>query len=56
MELKIVDNLEDMKLDPIDPIRMVKIDKHLSKELHTKLIGFLKESVDVFAWTHVYMV
>lgn len=38
-----------------DPSKVVKIGSNLSRSLRDKLIECLRSHVDVFAWSHEYM-
>ena len=44
-----------MELAEGEANKMTKIGTTLSPEMRTKLIQFLKENIDVFAWSHVDM-
>lgn len=51
----VVESVEKLKSVPFNPLRLewtIKIGSQLSKEEKEKLINFLKECIDVFAWTH----
>ncbi|XP_031253684.1 uncharacterized protein K02A2.6-like [Pistacia vera] len=48
--------LREISISEEDPIRMLKIDSNLNKEMADSLARFLKKNLDVFAWVHVDMV
>ena len=50
------DNLGPNTVDEHDPSRVLKIGSHLNHEIRDSLISFLKENLDVFAWSHTDMV
>ena len=47
-----VEALETMELVEGETTRMTKIGTALSPEIRTRLVQFLKENLDVFAWSH----
>ena len=47
-----VEALEIMKLVEGETIRTTRIRTTLSPEIRTRLIQFLKENLNVFAWSH----
>ena len=47
-----VEALETVTLDEDGITKMMRIETTLSPEMRTKLIQFLKENLDVFAWSH----
>ena len=47
-----VEELTQIALDPESPDRLVSIESLLISELQGKLIHFLKQNQDVFAWSH----
>ena len=51
-----MEELTEIRVDPNEPSRVVKISKGLKKELALQLIEFLSFNQDVFAWTHATMV
>ena len=44
--------LEDIPLDDGDPKKFTKIDTSMEKETKQDLIQFLRNSIDVFVWSH----
>ena len=47
-----VEALETIALVEDGPTKMIRIGTMLSPEMRTRLIEFLKENLDVFAWSH----
>jgi len=47
--------MEHITVDRHDPDMMLKIGTQLESELKTQLIDFLRNNLDVFAWTHANM-
>lgn len=50
-----VETLKEMVVKQDDPSKVVKIGSNLSWSLRDKLIECLRSHVDVFAWSHEYM-
>lgn len=50
-----VETLKEMVVKQDDPSKVVKIGSNLSRSLRDKLIECLRSHVDVFAWSHEYM-
>ena len=44
--------LEDISLDEDDPIKSTRIEVDLERKVKKYLIRFLRENIDVFAWSH----
>ena len=44
--------LEDIPLDENDPRKSTRIGADLDGKIKKGLIGFLRENIDVFAWSH----
>ena len=51
-EEDIVEALETVELVEGVATKMTRIGMTLSPEMKTRLVQFLKENLDVFAWTH----
>ena len=51
-----IEELVEIPMDPMEPSRVLKVGKGLSNKLSQKLVDFLRENQDVFAWTHANMV
>ena len=47
-----VEALETMELVDREPMKTTRVGTTLSTEMRKKLVQFLKESLDVFAWSH----
>ena len=47
--------LEDISLDEDDPGKSTRIRAGLEGKIKKGLIRFLRENIDVFAWSHEYM-
>ena len=47
-----VEALETMELVDGEPMKTTRVGTTLSTEMRKKLVQFLKESLDVFAWSH----
>ena len=47
--------LEDISLDKDDPKKSTRIEADLEEKIKKDLIRFLRENIDVFAWSHEYM-
>ena len=47
--------LETVELIERETAKTTKIGLTLSPEMRTRLVRFLKENLDVFAWSHEYM-
>ena len=47
-----VEALETVELANGEPAKTTKVRTNLSIEIRKKLIQFLKENLDVFAWSH----
>uniref|UniRef100_A0A803PCQ9 Uncharacterized protein n=1 Tax=Cannabis sativa TaxID=3483 RepID=A0A803PCQ9_CANSA len=52
----LVEELEEIEIDPDIPTRKLKIGKGLLLEVKSKSIKFLRANLDVFAWSHADMV
>ena len=50
-----VEALETVELIERETAKTTKIGSTLSPEMRTRLVRFLKENLDVFAWSHEYM-
>ena len=48
-ELKAVEELEEISIDPETPSRVVKVGKNLGDERKKELVEFLRKNLDVFA-------
>ena len=46
-----IEELVEIRMDPMEPSRVVKVGKGLSGKLTQTLTDFLRENQDVFAWT-----
>ena len=51
-----IEELIEVKVNPNEPSRVVKIDKGLGIEVTRQLADFLCRNQDVFAWTHANMI
>ena len=47
-----IEALEDISLDKDDPEKGTKIGADLEEKIKKDLIRFLRENIDVFAWSH----
>ena len=47
-----VEALEIVELVEGEASKMIRIETTLSPEMRTKLVQFLKENLDIFAWSH----
>ena len=47
-----IEALEDISLDKDDPEKGTKIGADLEEKIKKDLIHFLRENIDVFAWSH----
>ena len=47
-----IEALEDISLDKDDPEKGTKIGADLEEKIKKVLIHFLRENIDVFAWSH----
>ena len=47
-----IEVLEDVLLDESNPEKFTKIGTSMGEKTKQDLIGFLKKSTDVFAWSH----
>ena len=45
-------DLEDVKLVEGDPTKVTKVGGGIDSELKDKIVEFLKQNLDIFAWTH----
>lgn len=54
-DLKPVNDLEDVQINPLDLTKSTKILKNRSGELRYELIDFLKRSRDLLAWAYINM-
>ena len=43
-------------IDPNDPSKTILVGNFLPKEVKHELIEFLKQNLDIFAWTHEDMI
>ena len=50
-----VETLETMKLVEGETARTTRIGTTLSLKIRTRLVQFLKENMDIFAWSHENM-
>ena len=50
--VKLTRDLEDVELVEGDPSKVTKIFKELNSSIRGMIVEFLKENLDVFAWTH----
>ena len=44
--------LEDVSLVEGDATKVTKVGAGLDSDLKDKIVGFLKQNLDIFAWTH----
>ena len=51
-EVEKVEALETMELIDREPTKTTRIRMTLSLEMRTRLVQFLKENMDIFAWIH----
>ena len=49
---KIIENLETIELVEGSPEKMTQIGTNLSLETRERIVNFLKDNLDVFAWSH----
>ena len=49
---KPVEMLEDILLDESNPDKFTRIGTSVEEKTKQELVGFLKQSTDVFAWSH----
>ena len=47
-----IEALEDISLDENDPEKSTRIGADLEKKIKKDLIRFLRENIDIFAWSH----
>lgn len=47
-----VQELIEVSVSDVDPLRKLKIGFELDRDLKENMIDFLKKNLDVFAWTH----
>ena len=50
-----IGDLVDLPVDDSEPSKVLKFGKILSDELREEISTFLKQNLDVFAWTHSNM-
>ena len=49
---EIIENLETIELVEGSPEKMTQIGTNLSLETRERIVNFLKDNLDVFAWSH----
>lgn len=49
---KLAQDLEDVKLVEGEPTKVTKVRGRLDSTLKGKIVEFLKQNLDIFAWTH----
>ena len=47
-----IEDLIDLPVDDKEPSKVLKLGKNLSDEFREAILAFLKQNLDVFAWTH----
>ena len=52
---EIIENLETIELVEGSPEKMTQIGTNLSPEMREGVVNFLKDNLDVFAWSHEVM-
>ena len=50
--VKPIEMLEDVPLDKSNPEKFTRIGTSMEEKTKQELVGFLKQSIDVFAWSH----
>ena len=56
IEILPIEDLDEVLLDEKDPTKVIKVGKELKVETKIILMEFLKNTQDVFAWSHKDMV
>lgn len=51
-----MEELKSFQVDPLDPTKLLQVQKGLPMEIKEKLKDFIEKNLEVFAWRHENMV